>query len=109
MSIFAFVLSLGIARAQPSIPPQFLPTNEMVTVQNHGPDGPPPDGGYKLKDDGGENTLGKLGVLCLVGGTVTTVLMLTAEDGSDKRQTYQNATIGLFGAGVGFIILERAF
>lgn len=109
MSFFSLFAYLGMAQAQPSIPPQFLPKPESLVVVSHGPDGPPPDGGYKIKDDGGENTLGKLGVLCLVGGTVTTVLMLTAENGSSARQNYQNASIALFGAGVGFILVEKAF
>jgi hypothetical protein len=76
---------------------------------NHGPDGPPPDGGYVIKDDGGGNTLGKLGLLCLVGGAVTGVLFLTSQEDSENRETYKNTTIGLLGGGVGMLVLERVF
>ena len=109
-----FWLSILTAQADPSIPAQYqLPVSPSYfvsdTLDMHGPDGPPPDGGYTINDDGGQNMMGKVGVLCLGAGIVTGVLTLTAQEGSEDRTTYQNTTVGLLGSGVGFIVLERIF
>lgn len=105
MSIFvSFFL---YAQAEPIVPQRFLP--HTYQVQNHGPDGPPPDGGYQIKDDGGENSLGKLGVLCLAGSAVSSVLMLASPEDSEDRERYGNIAVGLAGGGIGFLVLERVF
>ena len=104
----SILLSLFLsAQAEPVVPQRFLPASYQFS--QHGPDGPPPDGGYEIKDDGGEGSLGKIGVLCLAGSAVSTVLMLTAEDGSEDKENYENWAIGLAGGGVGFLVLERVF
>ena len=93
--------------AEPVVPQKFMPVSYQL--QKHGPDGPPPDGGYKIKDDGGENSLGKLGVVCLAGSAVSTILMLTAPEESEDKERYGNIALGLAGGGVGFLVLERVF
>ena len=93
--------------AEPVVPQRFLPVSYQLL--QHGPDGPPPDGGYQIKDDGGENSLGKLGVVCLAGSAVSSILMLTASEESEDKETYKNITLGLAGGGVGFLVLERVF
>lgn len=93
--------------AQPIVPPRFLPKSQDYA--QHGPDGPPPDGGYEIKDDGGENSLGKLGMLCLTGSAVSAILMLTAPEDSEDRDRYGNIAAGLAGGGVGLLVLERVF
>ena len=97
---------LAHAYAEPVVPSRFLPVSYQI---QHGPDGPPPDGGYQIKDDGGENSLGKLGVLCLAGSAVSSLLMLTAPEDSDDKEKYGNIALGLAGGGVGFLVLERVF
>ena len=104
----SILLSLFLsAQAEPVVPLRFLPVSYQLP--QHGPDGPPPDGGYEIKDDGGEGSLGKIGVLCLAGSAVSTVLMLTAPEGSEDKAKYGNWAIGLAGGGVGFLVLERVF
>lgn len=93
--------------AEPVVPPRFLPSSYQL--QKHGPDGPPPDGGYQIKDDGGENSLGKLGVLCLAGSAVSSILMLASPEESEDKEKYGNIALGLAGGGVGFLVLERVF
>ena len=109
MSIFMFSLFFT-AQAKPILPNRLNTHAPSFTeMMAHGPDGPPPDGGYEIKDDGGGNALGKLGLLCIVGGTVTGLLMLTSEEESENRELYKNSTIGLLGGGFGLIVLERVF
>ena len=104
----SIILSILFAvQADPLVPKRFMPSS--TTYIQHGPDGPPPDGGYEIKDDGGENSLGKLGVLCLAGSAVSTILMLTSPEDSDNKEMYGNVAVGLAGGGVGFIVLERIF
>ena len=98
---------LFFVHAEPTVPLRFLPVSYQV--QKHGPDGPPPDGGYQIKDDGGENSLGKIGVLCLAGSAVTSIFMLTAPEGSEDKEKYGNISLALAGGGVGFLVLERVF
>ena len=81
----------------------------MYTPLPHGPDGPPPDDGYAIKDYESGNFLGKLGVLCVGVGLVTGVLYLTASSEAENKMLYRNSTFGLVGSGVGFIVLERVF
>ena len=90
-----------------ALEPKFLnPTSQFLVF--HGPDGPPPDGGYTIRDDEGGNFFGKLGGVCLGAGLITGVLSLTTEEAAQKKE-YENMTIGFLGAGVGMIILERSF
>ena len=98
---------LFFAHAEPIVPPRFLPVSYQV--QNHGPDGPPPDGGYQIKDDGGENSLAKLGMLCLAGSAVSSIFFLTTPEDSEDKEKYGNVALGLAGGGVGFLVLERVF
>lgn len=104
MMLLSLLFHVG---AEPVVPQRFLPVS--FQLQNHGPDGPPPDGGYQIKDDGGENSLGKLGVVCLAGSVVSSILMLTASEESEDKKTYGNIALGLAGGGVGFLVLERVF
>ena len=78
-------------------------------IFQHGPDGPPPDGGYTIKDDGGGNFLGKVGLLGLGGGIVSGVLFLTAEEGSPKKEQYGTIAVASTVVGVSCIFFERVF
>ena len=105
MSIFLSLL-LSV-HANPVIPKRFLPTS--IHLEGHGPDGPPPDGGYEIQNDSSGNTFGKLGVLCLAGGVASAVAMQISDQDSENHEKFKNAAIGLSGAGVGFLVFERVF
>ena len=108
-----YLLTCLLAQAETNVPSQYqFPQADVHQVQSvpffHGPDGPPPDGGYTITDGEGGNFFGKLGVVCLGAGLVTGVLSLTTDDMTAKSE-YQNASIGLLGGGIGLIVLERVF
>ena len=108
-----YLLTSLFVQAEPNIPSQYLlPKIELFQQQDvlsfHGPDGPPPDGGYTITEGGGGNFFGKVGVVCIGAGLITGALYLTAED-TETQRDYQNATIGLLGGGVGLVALERVF
>ena len=102
-----------MVNTQPELPERFLPSKASYqswkTISPHGPDGPPPDGGYTITDDDGSNFFGKVGLLCLGGSIVSGVLFLTAQAESPEKDQYKNIALGSAGAGVGFIVLERIF
>ena len=109
-----YLLTCVLAHAEPYLPRNVQPIDSKLLIPPqssmvlHGPDGPPPDGGYTIRDDEGGNFWGKLGGICLGAGLVTGVLSLTADDAT-KKKDYENMTIGFLGGGVGLIILERTF
>ena len=74
----------------------------------HGPEKPPPDDGYEFKGASGGNALGKLGLLSMGVGLVTSVLYLTAEPGSEKRDNMGRNSAVLLGGGFGLLVIERA-
>lgn len=76
--------------------------------QSHGPEKPPPDDGYDFKGAKGGNALGKLGLLMVGAGTVTGVMTLRADKGSEKRQSLLYTTAGLWVGGLSLLIIERA-
>ena len=74
----------------------------------HGPEKPPPDDGYEFKGASGGNGLGKLGLLSMGVGLVTSVLYLTAEPGSEKKDNMGRNSAILLGGGLGLLVIERA-
>ena len=91
----------------------------MITMSNaeasasewfelHGPEKPPPDDGYEFKGSSGGNALGKLGLLSMGVGLVTSVLYLTAEPDSEKKANLGRNSGVLVGGGFGLLVLERA-
>ena len=76
--------------------------------ESHGPEKPPPDDGYEFKGANGGNALGKLGLLAMGSGLVTSVMYLKAEDNSDRKRNLGYSTGGLFFGGVLCLVIERA-
>ena len=74
----------------------------------HGPEKPPPDDGYEFKGANGGNALGKLGLLSMGIGLVTSVLYLTAEPNSEKKENMGRNSAILLGGGFGLLVIERA-
>lgn len=74
----------------------------------HGPEKPPPDDGYEFKGASGGNGLGKLGLLSMGVGCVTSVLYLAAEPDSEKKANMGRNSAILLGAGLGMLVIERA-
>ena len=74
----------------------------------HGPEKPPPDDGYEFKGANGGNGLGKLGLLSMGVGLVTSVLYLTAEPDSEKKANMGRNSAILLGGGLGMLVIERA-
>ena len=74
----------------------------------HGPEKPPPDDGYEFKGANGGNALGKLGLLSMGVGLVTSVLYLTAEPDSEKKNNMGRNSAILLGGGFGLLVIERA-
>ena len=74
----------------------------------HGPEKPPPDDGYEFKEASGGNALGKIGLLSIGVGLVTSVLYLTAEAESEKKANMGRNSAILLGGGFGLLVLERA-
>lgn len=71
--------------------------NEVDWIEMHGPEKPPPDDGYTFKGAKGGNGLGKLGLAAMGAGVVTSVLFLTADTDSERRDTMGRTTVGLLG------------
>ena len=76
--------------------------------ESHGPEKPPPDDGYEFKGAKGGNALGKLGLLSMGAGLVTSVMYLKADSNSDRKSTLGYTTAGLFGGGLLMLVIERA-
>ena len=74
----------------------------------HGPEKPPPDDGYEFKGASGGNALGKLGLLSMGVGLVTSVLYLAAEPDSEKKENMGRNSSILLGGGFGLLVIERA-
>ena len=88
--------------------PQTIPKRFQLKVFPHGPDGPLPDEGFEFEDDAdGSNWLGKFGLLSIVTGLGLGTMYLLSEEAS--KNTYLYGGIGSLGAGVGLILVERAF
>lgn len=82
--------------------------NEIDWIEMHGPEKPPPDDGYTFKGAKGGNALGKLGLAAMGAGVVTTVLFLSADKDSERRDTMGRTTVGLLGGGFALLLIERA-
>ena len=76
-------------------------------IETHGPEKPPPDDGYEFKGANGGNGLGKLGLACFGAGVVTSVLFVTAEDGTERKENMGRNTVGLLGGGLALLVIER--
>ena len=74
----------------------------------HGPEKPPPDDGYEFKGANGGNALGKIGLLSMGVGLVTSVLYLAAEPDSEKKDKMGRNSAILLGGGLGLLVIERA-
>ena len=74
----------------------------------HGPEKPPPDDGYEFKGASGGNGLGKLGLLSMGVGLVTSVLYLAAEPDSERKDKMGRNSAILLGGGLGMLVIERA-
>lgn len=84
-------------------------SREVISVEErHGPEKPPPDDGYEFKGARGGNALGKIGLLMVGAGSVTTVMMLRAEKDSEERQNLAYTSGGLWLGGVALLMIERA-
>ena len=77
-------------------------------IELHGPEKPPPDDGYTFKTAKGGNALGKLGLAAMGAGLVTSVLFLTAEDGTERKSDLGLYSASLFGGGFVLLFIERA-
>lgn len=82
--------------------------NGVDWIEMHGPEKPPPDDGYTFKGAKGGNGLGKLGLAAMGAGVVTSVLFLTADKDSERRDTMGRTTVGLLGGGFALLLIERA-
>lgn len=74
----------------------------------HGPEKPPPDDGYEFKGANGGNALGKIGLLSMGAGLVTSVLYLTADPDSEKKAAMGKNSAILLGGGFALLVIERA-
>lgn len=108
--LFSLCLSAAQASYSPEMTLQELALNEAVYLgtQAHGPEKPPPDDGYDFKGAKGGNALGKLGLVMFGAGTVTGVMTLRADKGSEKRQNLLYTSSGLWAGGLIFLIIERS-
>ena len=76
-------------------------------IEMHGPEKPPPDDGYTFKGAKGGNGLGKLGLAAMGAGIVTSILFLTADKDSDRRESMGRNSVGLLGGGFALLLIER--
>ena len=76
-------------------------------VEMHGPEKPPPDDGYTFKGAKGGNGLGKLGLAAMGAGMVTSILYLTADTDSERRESMGRNSVGLLCGGFALLLIER--
>ncbi len=79
-----------------------------VSIELHGPEKPPPDDGYTFTGAKGGNGLGKIGLASMGVGVVTSLLFITAEEDSDRKQKLGMSSVSLIGGGFVLLLVERA-
>lgn len=77
-------------------------------IELHGPEKPPPDDGYTFKTANGGNALGKIGLVAMGAGIITSVLFISAEEDTEKKSKLGISSASLLGGGFVLLLIERA-